>query len=222
MGKLGSILWLIGQRVLTALAAVFLTLLIFLVLPFMQAMSQPPKEMMVRDVGMASFDPPPPPPEMEEPEPEPEPEEPPPQMEPQSQPMDLSQLELALNPGEGGGGFGDFNLDLSGMIGDAAGGGSSDQIFSLDDLDQTPRPLFQRAPTYPQQLQRSRISGTVKVIFTVDEQGNVVNPRIASSTNSGFNQAALEAVKQWKYEPGTRQGKKVRFKVRQPFTFNPS
>ena len=40
------------------------------------------------------------------------------------------------------------------------------------------------------------------------------------STDPAFDQAAIDAVKQWKFEPGTRNGEKVQFKLRIPITFN--
>ena len=52
----------------------------------------------------------------------------------------------------------------------------------------------------------------------VDQDGRVDAPRVQRSTNPEFDRAALNAVKQWKFEPGKRNGQ-VRFRMRVPITF---
>jgi TonB family protein len=44
-------------------------------------------------------------------------------------------------------------------------------------------------------------------------------PRIESSTDPVFNEAALAAIKQWRFEPAQRRGKPVRPPNRQMFSF---
>ncbi len=203
--------------------AIALTLLCFLVLPVMQTIGNPLKsDMDLRDVDIANLPPPPPPPAQEEPEEEEPPEEPPKLIE-EAPPLDLSQLELALNPGGfGDGAGGAFAIDLGAQIQSAQQQESLDDVFSAADLDQRPRPIFQRPPTYPQELRKQGRQGTVYVLFQVDKTGRVVNPRVEKSTDPAFEKPALDAVRQWRFEPGTRKGEKVQFAMRIPITFNPS
>src|SRR5262249_44382328 len=49
--------------------------------------------------------------------------------------------------------------------------------------------------------------GTVRVVFVVDREGHVVNPQVESSTDPAFEKPALDAVKQWRFEAGTRRGR---------------
>ena len=114
---------------------------------------------------------------------------------------------------------GDFAVNLASQLG-GDGGEEIDSIFSLADLDQRPRALFQPAPVYPQELRRAGRRGTVYLVFLVDARGRVSNPKVQKSTDPAFEQAALEGVKRWKFEPGTRKGKPVQFKMRVPITFN--
>jgi protein TonB len=93
-----------------------------------------------------------------------------------------------------------------------------DAVFSMTDLDQKPRAIYQPGPTVSKQLRR-RTPAKVNIIFIVDENGRVVDPRVRSSTDPVFNDTALAAVKRWKYEPGKRGGQAVRFRVLQPITF---
>jgi protein TonB len=208
------------RRLLSWFGAGVLTLATFLVLPLMQTIAHPERrDMIVRNLGFANLPPPPPPPEQQLPPEEP-PEPPPPQLTEAPQPLDLSQLELALNPGLGEGAFGDFTVKLFEQIATEGEGEDIDRIFSLAELDQRPRVIFQRMPSYPQELRRSRRNGTVYIVFLVNQQGRVVNAKVEKSSDPAFEQPALEAVRQWKFEPGTRNGEKVQFKMRVPITFN--
>jgi len=203
------------------LGAVVITLALFIVLPLMQTISKPPTEdLFLSDVDLANVEPPPPSPPEEEPEPEPELEDEPPELVEQASPLDLSQLELALNPGfsEGWMGSGDFAVSLNTIV-SGSKDDSVDAIFSMADLDQKPRVIYQSSPVFTKQL-RQKAPGKVNVIFIVDEQGRVVEPRIRSSTDPIFEQPALNAVKRWKFEPGKRGGKAVRFRMLAPITFS--
>ncbi len=71
----------------------------------------------------------------------------------------------------------------------------------------------------PTNVRKLGLRGSVKVSFTVDAQGRVVNPTIQSSSNPALNQPTLDAIKQWRFEPGTRGGKRVPFKMMQPFNY---
>jgi protein TonB len=217
----GSWLRHLGMRVFSALGAIALTAVIFLILPMLQTIGGPPaRDLLLQTVETAETPPPPPPPELA-PEQEPPPEAPP-ELEEQAPPLDLGQLELALNPIPGDGAAGEFAVKLltPGAQGGEIADGGVEQIFSLADLDQRPRPIFQTPPHYPPELRRSRRQGTVHVVFLVDPQGRVTSPKVEKSTDPAFERVALEAVRQWRFEPGTRKGEKVQFKMRVPITFS--
>jgi protein TonB len=206
------------RRIFGLIGAVGLTLLFFLVLPLMQAIGGGP----AHDLDLAELDttelPPPPPPPVEEEKEEEEPEdETPPELNEEAQPLDLSQLELALNPGFSDGWLGgDFAVKLN-TIGGEDGKGL-DELFSLSDLDQRPRAIYQPSPVISEKV-RKRAPGSVHILFIVDERGRVVQPKVQKSTDPIFERPALNAVKQWKFEPGKRNGEPVRFRMRVPITF---
>ena len=56
-------------------------------------------------------------------------------------------------------------------------------------------------PVYPEIAKRLKISGEVKLEAVVDAQGKVKSVK-AVSGNHVLGEAAEEAVKQWKFEPG--------------------
>jgi protein TonB len=186
----------------------------------MQTISKPPAEdLLLSEVDLANVEPPPPSPPEPEPEPEPDSEEQPPELVEESVPLDLSQLELALNPGfsEGWMGSGDFAVKLNTVVSNSKDQ-EADAIFSMADLDQKPQVVYQPGPVLSQQLRR-KAPGKVNIIFIVDENGRVVEPRVRNSTDPLFETPALAAVRRWKFEPGKRNGKAVRFRMLVPITF---
>jgi protein TonB len=63
------------------------------------------------------------------------------------------------------------------------------------------------APNYPRSAQRRNITGWVDVSFTVNRGGNVANVGVLdSSPGDVFNDAATEAVSQWRFEPSVENG----------------
>lgn len=141
--------------------------------------------------------------------------------------LSLSALESALDPtGAGGEGFGSaISLTSGGRIGgtgaaDGEGSSQDDLAFGLGELDQVARPLFRSAPNYPADLRQRKVEGVVTVLFVVDPDGRVIEPKVEGSTDPGFEGPALEAVRHWKFEPAVRNGKKVPSKLRIPIRFS--
>ena len=138
----------------------------------------------------------------------------------------LSAIEQVLN-GTGGGGAGDFGGGLSlasgGRIGGTGKAGSDDQefqgAFSLSEIDQRPRAIHQVAGAFPADMRAKNIDGVVTLIFIVDETGRVINPRVEKSSHPEFDAPALEAVRQWKFEPAIKGGQRVSCRMRVPIRF---
>jgi protein TonB len=58
------------------------------------------------------------------------------------------------------------------------------------------------------------------VEFGVDEGGRVYDPRVVRSSDALFDEPTLEAVRQWRFEPGRRNGRIVRFRMMLPVEFH--
>jgi TonB family protein len=61
--------------------------------------------------------------------------------------------------------------------------------------------------------------GTVEIQFYIDEKGAVRLPAIKYSDRIDLAESALEAVRQWKFEPPTRNGRPVLITAVQQFDF---
>ncbi|MBN1974651.1 MAG: energy transducer TonB [Sedimentisphaerales bacterium] len=200
-----------------------LTLAFFFVLPLMQTISKPPAiDLFLTDVDLGNVEPPPPSPQVEEQQEESEPEDNPPELiEADAAPLDLEQLEIALNPGLSSGwmGNGDFAVSLNKIFSDSNDSEENiNTIFSLADLDQKPQIISQPGPILNQQLMR-KTPGSVEIIFIVDENGHVTEPRVRNSSDAAFEKPAMAAVKRWVFEPGKKSGKAVRFRMLVPISF---
>jgi len=83
-----------------------------------------------------------------------------------------------------------------------------------------PVKVVQRAqPIYPRSMIASGLRGEVLVEFVVDKNGQVKDPVVQQTNNPGFNEAAIEAITQWKFEPSRVGGLPVNSRMQQPFAF---
>ncbi len=73
-------------------------------------------------------------------------------------------------------------------------------LGSIGSADITP--LYRAQPIYPLRAQSRGIEGWVKVEFSIDKSGNVVNPHVVDAQPEGiFERAALKAISRWRYQP---------------------
>lgn len=71
-------------------------------------------------------------------------------------------------------------------------------------------PLVRVEPSYPIRAQERGIEGWVRVEFTISPRGTVLEPKVIGyEPSSIFNQAALRAIRRWKYNPKIVDGKPV-------------
>jgi periplasmic protein TonB len=70
---------------------------------------------------------------------------------------------------------------------------------------QTPKPIVRINPIYPEIARSARTEGVVIIEAEIDIHGNVVNAKILRG-NPLLNEAALSAVRQWKYVPHKLNG----------------
>jgi TonB family protein len=83
-----------------------------------------------------------------------------------------------------------------------------------------PKNVKQISPVYPKAVQPLGMSGSSILRVIVDELGKPQVADIVTPIGFGLDQAAIDAVNQWEYEPAQKDGKgvKVYFRVRVNFT----
>src|SRR5262249_13307394 len=63
---------------------------------------------------------------------------------------------------------------------------------------------------YPEAARKLRLEGVVGLSILVSETGKVLDVKVTKSTNSILDQAAVDAVKGWEYQPATKKGVPVK------------
>lgn len=94
------------------------------------------------------------------------------------------------------------------------------RTFSLQELDAIPVPQKTVVPSYPPQV-AEHSQGVVRVNFYIDETGSVRVPIAQPDAPMELGNAAVAAVRQWKFSPPLRNGRPVLALVSQTFTFKP-
>lgn len=68
--------------------------------------------------------------------------------------------------------------------------------------------IARTAPTYPELAKKMHLTGKVKVEVVINPAGAVISAKMAGG-NPVFETAAIQAVKQWKFESATSTTKGV-------------
>jgi protein TonB len=87
-------------------------------------------------------------------------------------------------------------------------------------ISELPRVLTEVKVKYPEEAQRLRIEGTVKLRLSINEKGEVTNARVTTPAGHGFDEAAREAFKTFKFSPPrTSDGRAVPTTITYTYTF---
>jgi len=84
---------------------------------------------------------------------------------------------------------------------------------------QMPRKIKDVLPVYPEIARKARIEGVVILEIVIDKPGHVKSVKVLRPLGMGCTEAAIEAVKQWKYEPSTLNGKPIEIQGTVTVTF---
>jgi protein TonB len=149
----------------------------------------------------------------EEAPPPPEEKEPPPELEEEPPQLSLDQLDIALNPGTGGSLAGDFTLPTIGTSQRELG---TEDFVDFSELDQIPRPIGVSGFNFPRRLLKQKASGRVVLLLKLDEQGQVLDVQLDSSSLPEFDDFVMGEVARWRFTAPTQQGRPVKAKARLP------
>jgi protein TonB len=105
----------------------------------------------------------------------------------------------------------------------AADGGTRYGGYGGSGNDSLPSPLggnVNRPPAYPELARQRGQEGQVVLLVHVDMRGNPTKVLVeASSEHALLDQAAVRAIRRWKFNPASRNGEAVPGTVRVPVTF---
>lgn len=72
-----------------------------------------------------------------------------------------------------------------------------------------PNKISAPQPQYTEIARKARIQGVVIVQAIINKQGDVTDVKVLKGLPMGLDQAAVEAIRKWKFEPATLNGKPV-------------
>lgn len=98
--------------------------------------------------------------------------------------------------------------------------GGGKPVLAASFLDNPPQTRARVAPTYPSAERAAGVEGEVLVEFIVDESGRVTQPVVIRSSRAAFESPTLRAVEKWRFEPGKKDGRAVRFRMQIPVRFS--
>lgn len=87
--------------------------------------------------------------------------------------------------------------------------GKDEPVFDLGDGITPPKVTHQVSPKPDSGEQGFRISGVVLIGLTVNSRGLPVNVHVVRSVDRDIDQSAMEAVRQWRFEPARKGDKPV-------------
>jgi protein TonB len=115
--------------------------------------------------------------------------------------------------GDGGGigngrGHGDGKGDGPGAM-DGQGGGCCDGLYIVGGGVTAPKVIFQVDPEYSEEARRARHEGTVVLEAIVRKDGHIDLVHLVRSLGFGLDQNAIDALRKWRFRPGTKNGTPV-------------
>jgi TonB family protein len=116
-------------------------------------------------------------------------------------------------PGSGGGigsgSGGGIGSGKGGGLGPGEGGGVGGGVYRVGGGVTAPQLVSKIEPEYSEEARKAKYQGTVTLYIQVDASGKAINMRVLHSLGLGLDEKAMEAVKKWKFKPGTKDGKPV-------------
>ena len=106
-----------------------------------------------------------------------------------------------------------------GDIGDAGLGDRSIDAEVEVQVDQNARVLRKVEPKYPEAARRAQRETLVDVECTVGVDGRPMDVKVVEPKGYGFDEAAIEAVKKWRFTPAKKGGESVPQRVKIPIRF---
>lgn len=107
-----------------------------------------------------------------------------------------------LGPGSGGGtGGGEYRVGSAGVV--------------------SPEVIHEEKPQYTSEAMRAKVQGVVEIEAVINPDGSVGRVKITKSLDDrfGLDQKAIEAVRKWRFRPGTRFGQPASVVVDIELTF---
>jgi protein TonB len=111
--------------------------------------------------------------------------------------------------GIGSGSGGGIGVGAGPGVGEGRGGGIGGGVFRIGGGVSAPKATYAPDPEYSEEARKAKYQGTVVLSLIVGADGVPRDIKVARSVGLGLDEKAIETVKTWKFDPGTKDGKPV-------------
>jgi TonB family protein len=98
-------------------------------------------------------------------------------------------------------------------VGPGRGGGYGGGVFKVGGGVSAPKVLFSPDPDYSEEARKAKYQGVCVLWLIVGPDGRPREIKIARTLGMGLDQKAVEAVRQWKFEPAMKDGQPVSVQI---------
>ena len=113
---------------------------------------------------------------------------------------------IGSSGGIGSGIGGGVGSGVGAGVGPGRGGNFGGGVYRVGGGITAPRPLYQPDPEYTEEARKAKFQGIVVLWLIVTPDGRTKDIRISRSLGMGLDQKAVEAVRQWKFDPAKKDG----------------
>jgi periplasmic protein TonB len=115
--------------------------------------------------------------------------------------------------GIGSGSGGGVGVGHGPGVGAGSGGGIGGGVYKVGGGISAPQPVSTPDPEYTQEARNAKTEGTCILWMIVDQQGHPRDIRVVRGLGFGLDARAIEAVKQWRFQPALKDGQPVNVQI---------
>jgi protein TonB len=115
--------------------------------------------------------------------------------------------------GIGSGSGGGVGVGHGPGVGAGTGGGIGGGVFKVGGGISAPQPITTPDPDYTEEARKSKTQGTCVLAMIVDAEGKPRDIRVVRGLGFGLDAKAIDAVKQWRFQPAQKDGHAVNVQI---------
>ena len=132
----------------------------------------------------------------------------------------LTSNGTGMGGGIGSGSGGGIGSGTGPGVGPGRGGGIGGGVFRVGGGVSAPRVVEDPSPDYSEEARKAKYQGTVVLWLIVDANGRPRDVKVARSLGMGLDQKAIEAVRNWKFQPAMKDGTPVAVQINVEVNFH--
>ncbi len=94
-------------------------------------------------------------------------------------------------------------------------------VYHVGGAVKAPRVISSPQPNYPEEGRKGHAAGSIVIDLIVGSDGQVQYVKVQRGISPEIDQAAVDAVKTWKYHPAIKDGRPVRVQIAAEVAFQP-